>query len=98
MARDYFYLRRDLPDRPELASIQRATGLSVKHAVLGCLCALGANAAIFGDERGFILHHTAETVDDLVGVQGFAAALQAVGWLIVTDAGVRVTGFLKVKA
>ena len=91
MAGEWIKMRVDLASDPAVIRIRRATGLDA-DAVVGKLHRLWAWADTHladGQADGL----DGAWVDEFVGVQGFAAAMDAAGWLEVSDGGVRFSNF-----
>ena len=86
MAGSWIKMRHDLIDAPEVRRLAKALGVT-KDDVYGKLFRLWSwfdrhshNGVVPGEEL--------EAVDDLIGVDGFAAALVSVGWLDDSNGGI----------
>jgi hypothetical protein len=91
MAGDWIKMRVDLASDPAVIRIRRATGLDA-DSVVGKLHRLWAWANTHlasGEAQGLDL----ESVDELAGAAGFAAALESAGWLRVDADGVQFVNF-----
>jgi len=91
MAGDWIALRHDLADDPAVLRIAAACKISQQHAV-GCLHAVWS----WFDRHttnGKACELDAAFIDTLAGVEGFAQALESVGWLRVTSTAIAVPRF-----
>lgn len=91
MAGEWIKMRLDLASDPAVIRIRRATGLDA-DSVVGKLHRLWSWADAHTAD-GFAAGLDAEWVDELVGVQGFAAVMADAGWLQIDDAGIRLANF-----
>lgn len=91
MANSWIKMRVDLPSDPAVIRIRRATGLDA-DAVVGKLHRLWSWADAHTAD-GFAAGLDAEWVDEFACCAGFAAAMEAAGWLEVDAAGVRFANF-----
>jgi hypothetical protein len=91
MAGEWIKMRVDLASDPAVIRIRRATGIDA-DAVVGKLHRLWAWADTH-TEDGTASGLDAEWVDELVGVKGFAVAMQSAGWLEVDADKVRFANF-----
>jgi hypothetical protein len=91
MAGEWIKMRVDLASDPAVIRIRRATGIDA-DAVVGKLHRLWAWADTH-TEDGTASGLDAEWVDELVGVKGFAVAMQSAGWLEVDADQVRFANF-----
>ena len=88
MAGSWIRMRHDLIDAPEIRRLAKAIGVT-KDDVYGKLFRLwswfdrhSVNGVVAGEEL--------EAVDELIGTDGFAAALVSVGWLVAQDGGIEI--------
>lgn len=82
------------PDKPEVLAITARMGWDDPDMTVGKLFRVWRwfdQQTMDGNARGV----TAALLDRIVGVTGFAAAMQAEGWLVVTDAGLELPNFEK---
>jgi hypothetical protein len=86
MAGSWLKMRHDLIDAPEIRRLAKSIGVT-KDDVYGKLFRLwswfdrhSVNGVVAGEEL--------EAVDELIGTDGFAAALVSVGWLAAQDDGI----------
>lgn len=91
MAGDWIKMRGNLWDDPRVGSIVDATE-ATEAAVVGALYWLWATADQH-TEDGFMPGLTLRQIDRKTGVQGFAAALCAIGWLSDSPDGVTINNF-----
>ncbi len=90
MAGDWIQMRTCLADEPEVVAIADACELD-EHAVVGRLHCLWSWANIHtesGNAACVTGNAALRFIDRKVGVQGFAEAMIAVGWLCVDDGGI----------
>ena len=91
MAGDWIKMRVDLKDDPSVFKLAEMLAVDELH-VIGCLFCFWAWAdkhAVDGHVDGA----TTRLVDKVSSTQGFCAAMQAVGWLVVEESGVRIPNF-----
>lgn len=102
MAGDWIKMRTALATCPQVVRI--ASGHSSAWAPDGCphavrrLVVVGALHATWtlADTHttdGVLLGYTREALDEQIGLPGWSAALEAVGWLVVSDCGITVPRF-----
>jgi hypothetical protein len=91
MAEDWIRVRVNLPNEPEVGRLARILGLD-EDAVLGklvrlwCLCDQNTS-------DGYFVGLSRDWLDARMRHQGFASALETVGWLLVGDDGMRIPKF-----
>lgn len=79
-------IRTNLATDPAISSIALRLKMSPRH-VLGSLVAIWSWAdALTAD--GFVAHASSGLIDELAGKKGFAAAMQAVDWITLSDNGI----------
>lgn len=80
MAADWIKMRTDLQTHPKIVRILSATGTD-KFRVIGGLHAVWA---VFDthSEDGKLKGYTPDLLDHVIGWQGFARAMESVGWLL----------------
>ena len=91
MAGDWIKMRVDLKDDPSVFKLAELLAVDELH-VIGCLFCFWAWAdkhAVDGHVDGA----TTRLVDKVSSTPGFCAAMQAVGWLVVEENGVRIPNF-----
>jgi len=93
MAGDWLPIRLDLWDDPRIVRIDRALGCG-RAAAVGACVRLWAAADNYSED-GTLAGYDAETVDNLVGIAGFARALESVGWLTIKPDAVTIPEFEK---
>ena len=93
MAGDWIKMRGNLWDDPRIARLVDMTDSS-EAAVVGALYWLWATADQH-TEDGIMPGLSLRQIDRKTGVQGFAAALCAIGWLVDHPEGVRIVGFVE---
>jgi hypothetical protein len=91
MAGDWIKMRGNLWDDPRIARLVDMTDSS-EAAVVGALYWLWATADQH-TEDGIMPGLSLRQIDRKTGVQGFAAALCAIGWLVDHPEGVRIVNF-----
>ncbi len=79
MAKDWIKMRMDLPSHPKVVRILSATK-SDKFRVIGGLHAVWSVFDVHS-EGGRLEGYTPETMDHIIGWDGFCSAMMAVGWL-----------------
>jgi hypothetical protein len=77
--------------KPEVRAMAKRLGVHRMH-VFGCCVAVWQYADSESQE-GLIPMLTADDIDEIVGLPGFALAMVDVGWLIIDDAGVTIPRF-----
>lgn len=91
MAGDWIPIRTDLDEDPAVVGV--AVALSVPETqVIGWLWKLWSVASR-QTVNGWLPHYTPQRVDELVSHSGFAAALEAVGWLCPRPGGLEIPNF-----
>ena len=93
MAGDWIKMRGNLWDDPRIARLVDMTDSS-EAAVVGALYWLWATADQH-TEDGIMPGLSLRQIDRKTGVQGFAAALCTIGWLVDHPEGVRIVGFVE---
>ena len=91
MAGDWIKMRVNLWDDPRVASLVDATNSS-EAAIVGALYWLWATADQH-TEDGIMPGLTLKAIDRKTGIQGFGAALCAIGWLADHPEGIRIVHF-----
>ena len=94
MAGEWLKLECSTPDKPEVFAITAAMGWDDPDTTVGKLFRLWRwfdQQTTDGNARGV----TSALLDRIVGVSGFAHAMQSVGWLVINDAGVSLPNFEK---
>lgn len=91
MAGDWIKMRVDLPTHPKVVRIASALHADRLRAVGG----LHAVWSIFDahSEDGSLVGYTAEALDDTIGCPGFARAMSAVGWLLISESSLTLPRF-----
>lgn len=90
MAGDWIKMRVDLHTHPKVVRIvsavcpQDVRNLSARCLIVGALHAMWSLFDAHSTD-GQLPGYTSETLDTLVGLDGFARAVESVGWLIVSD-------------
>ena len=99
MAAPWIPLRINLVDDPRVCRIARAMvwpaklpELVARRATVGALHAVWSWLDMH-TEDGYVAGLTAEDIDGVAGISGFAAAMQTVGWLVIDEQGVTAPGF-----
>ena len=94
MAGDWLKMEASTPDKPEVLAITASMGWDDPDLTVGKLFRVWrwfdqqtTNGNAFGV--------TATLLDRIVGVSGFANAMQKVGWLVVSDSGLELPNFDK---
>ena len=91
MAGDWIKMRVDLKDDPSVFKLAELLAVDELH-VIGCLFCFWAWAdkhAVDGHVDGA----TSRLVDKVSSTPGFCTAMQAVGWLVIEEAGIRIPNF-----
>jgi hypothetical protein len=91
MAGDWIKMRSNLWDDPRVAAVCDACGCGEAQAV-GAMYWLWATADQHSED-GLLPGMTARQINRKTGVQGFAEALQAAGWLILSEEGAQIVRF-----
>jgi hypothetical protein len=91
MAGDWIKMRCDLPNEPEVLSVADQCGMDV-DTVVGKLHRIWSWADRH-TKNGNAVGVTGVRIDELARANGFAAALEKVGWLVVSETGVRIPHF-----
>jgi len=91
MAGDWIKMRKDVPSDPAVVRISRATGVDA-DAVVGKLHRLWSWADTH-TSNGHASGVDAVWLDDFVRCDGFASAMIAAGWLILSDEGLTFVNF-----
>lgn len=92
MAGDWIKMECNLPDKPEVLAITAAMGWDDPDLTVGKLMRLFR----WFDQQttdGNAVGVTASLLDRVVGATGFVQAMQNVGWMIVSDAGLSLKNF-----
>jgi hypothetical protein len=90
-AGEWIPIRTDLDEDPAVVGV--AAALAVPETqVIGWLWKLWSVASRQTD-NGWLPHYTPQRVDELVSHSGFAAALEAVGWLCPRPGGLEIPNF-----
>ncbi len=90
MAGDWIKMRTDLHTHPKVVRIvsaacpQNVRSVSARCLIVGALHAMWSLFDAHSTD-GKLMGYTHDALDNLVGVEGFAAAVESVGWLIVSD-------------
>lgn len=91
MSAEWIKMRGNLWDDPRVGKIVDLTGAQ-EAMVVGALYWLWATADQH-TEDGFMAGMTLRQLDRKTGLQGFGAALVAIGWIECSDEGVQISGF-----
>lgn len=91
MAGDWIKMRSNLWDDPRVSALCDACDCGEAQAI-GALYWLWA-AADQHSEAGMLVGMTARSIDRKTGLAGFASALQAIGWLILSEEGAQIVRF-----
>jgi hypothetical protein len=91
MAGDWMPVRLDLWDDPRIVRLDRALNCGRATAVGACV-RLWAVADNYSQD-GALPGYDAATVDATVGLNGFALAMEAIGWLTINSDGVVIPDF-----
>lgn len=91
MGTNWIKMRVDLLTDPAVVAIASRLGVTCQH-VAGCLLQVWA---IFDAHTtdGFLSRYKRDSLDAITSQPGLCAAMQEVGWLIVTDDGLRMPNF-----
>jgi len=92
MAGDWLKIRNDLDEDPHVLRVQHILGIEDVDLLIGKLRRLWKHADQHTKD-GFIPFATAEIIDRLIGLPGFANAMASVGWLVLTDSGAQIPRF-----
>jgi hypothetical protein len=91
VAGDWISMRWNLTEDPDVIRIGVRLGAN-RYYVVGLLHAFWSWVDQHSED-GTLSHLGRDTIDGLVGQEGFAAALESVGWLVVTRSGITVPAF-----
>ena len=91
MAGDWIPMRIDLDEDPAIVGAAAVLGVQ-ETSVIGWLWKLWSVASC-QTVNGWLPHYTPQKIDGLVSHNGFAAALESVGWLLPRPGGVEIPNF-----
>lgn len=91
MASEWIKATKGLTEKPEVYGIARALKLDRDTVGMKLLRVWGW--ADDNTEDGHIDHIDGSAIDEKAGVEGFASAMESMGWLEVEDDGVRFPNF-----
>lgn len=92
MAGDWLKIRNDLDDDPHVLYLLHLLGGPDVDLVIAKLRRLWRHADRHTTD-GFLMFNSETTIDELVGLPGFAVALVKVGWLEFRDGGAQIVRF-----